>query len=173
MSLFNEWNDLLGGQTKGTIDAFWQEYSDAEIKIYKHILSHKGEHLKGKVGEFVDFFGVDKVIFVGFLDGIQTSLNSGELDMKKVTLDTEIDLDVNYEKLYYNMHKADADYLWSLGEWDGVLPEEKREEIYNEYRRSRTVHVEKRPGRNDPCHCGSGKKYKNCCLKKDQEGDRA
>jgi len=22
-------------------------------------------------------------------------------------------------------------------------------------------------GRNDPCHCGSGSKYKNCCLKKD------
>ncbi|HSZ59674.1 MAG TPA: SEC-C metal-binding domain-containing protein [Tepidisphaeraceae bacterium] len=24
-------------------------------------------------------------------------------------------------------------------------------------------------GRNDPCHCGSGKKYKKCCLAKDQE----
>jgi len=23
-------------------------------------------------------------------------------------------------------------------------------------------------GRNDPCHCGSGKKYKRCCLEKDQ-----
>jgi SWIM/SEC-C metal-binding protein len=23
--------------------------------------------------------------------------------------------------------------------------------------------VEKKPGRNDPCSCGSGKKYKNCC----------
>jgi len=23
-------------------------------------------------------------------------------------------------------------------------------------------------GRNDPCHCGSGKKYKKCCLKKDR-----
>lgn len=23
-------------------------------------------------------------------------------------------------------------------------------------------------GRNQPCHCGSGKKYKNCCLKKDR-----
>jgi len=23
------------------------------------------------------------------------------------------------------------------------------------------------PGRNDPCHCGSGKKYKNCCQGKD------
>ncbi|MBO4377675.1 MAG: SEC-C domain-containing protein, partial [Clostridia bacterium] len=25
------------------------------------------------------------------------------------------------------------------------------------------VKVDKRPGRNDPCPCGSGKKYKNCC----------
>lgn len=25
------------------------------------------------------------------------------------------------------------------------------------------VRVEKKPGRNDPCPCGSGKKYKNCC----------
>ena len=25
-----------------------------------------------------------------------------------------------------------------------------------------------RVGRNDPCPCGSGKKYKNCCLKKDR-----
>ena len=25
-----------------------------------------------------------------------------------------------------------------------------------------------RPGRNEPCHCGSGKKYKQCCLPKDE-----
>jgi len=24
-----------------------------------------------------------------------------------------------------------------------------------------------RPGRNEPCHCGSGRKYKQCCLEKD------
>ncbi|EKE0013769.1 MULTISPECIES: SEC-C metal-binding domain-containing protein [Enterobacteriaceae] len=23
----------------------------------------------------------------------------------------------------------------------------------------------KRPGRNEPCFCGSGKKYKKCCLR--------
>ena len=28
-------------------------------------------------------------------------------------------------------------------------------------------------GRNDPCHCGSGKKYKQCCLGKDEEKARA
>ncbi len=24
-----------------------------------------------------------------------------------------------------------------------------------------------KPGRNDPCHCGSGRKYKHCCYEKD------
>jgi SWIM/SEC-C metal-binding protein len=28
-----------------------------------------------------------------------------------------------------------------------------------------TVHVEKKAGRNDPCPCGSGKKFKKCCGK--------
>ncbi len=28
---------------------------------------------------------------------------------------------------------------------------------------NRTVHKAKKPGRNDPCPCGSGKKYKKCC----------
>jgi hypothetical protein len=31
-----------------------------------------------------------------------------------------------------------------------------------------------KPGRNDPCPCGSGKKYKKCCLPKDEaEADAA
>ncbi len=29
------------------------------------------------------------------------------------------------------------------------------------------------PGRNDPCPCGSGKKYKQCCLVKDEAKARA
>lgn len=29
--------------------------------------------------------------------------------------------------------------------------------------------LSKKLGRNDPCHCGSGKKYKKCCLDKDQK----
>jgi hypothetical protein len=27
-------------------------------------------------------------------------------------------------------------------------------------------------GRNDPCHCGSGRKYKQCCLAKDEAAER-
>lgn len=40
-------------------------------------------------------------------------------------MDSEIDLDIDFEKLYFNMHKADADYLWGLDEWNDVLSEEK------------------------------------------------
>ena len=29
-----------------------------------------------------------------------------------------------------------------------------------------------KPGRNDPCHCGSGNKYKKCCLAKDEAAAR-
>ncbi|HIP18649.1 MAG TPA: hypothetical protein EYG78_04860 [Sulfurovum sp.] len=28
------------------------------------------------------------------------------------------------------------------------------------------ISVEEKIGRNDPCPCGSGEKYKKCCLKK-------
>lgn len=30
-----------------------------------------------------------------------------------------------------------------------------------------------KPGRNDPCHCGSGNKYKKCCLAKDEAASKA
>src|SRR4051812_11772479 len=30
-----------------------------------------------------------------------------------------------------------------------------------------TALTSSRPGRNQPCHCGSGRKYKHCCLQKD------
>jgi len=30
-----------------------------------------------------------------------------------------------------------------------------------------------RPRRNDPCRCGSGRKYKQCCLDKDEAALRA
>lgn len=36
------------------------------------------------------------------------------------------------------------------------------------------VALERRqPGRNDPCHCGSRRKYKQCCLDKDEAVARA
>ena len=37
------------------------------------------------------------------------------------------------------------------------------------YENSKIIELKPKIGRNDLCYCGSGKKYKNCCSKKDQE----
>jgi tetratricopeptide (TPR) repeat protein len=34
------------------------------------------------------------------------------------------------------------------------------------------MHMATKTGRNDPCPCGSGKKYKQCCLRKEEEAER-
>ena len=52
--------------------------------------------------------------------------------------------------------------------------DEQAHQLYNEGRyddalleSATTTHNERRKvGRNDPCPCGSGKKYKKCCLNK-------
>jgi hypothetical protein len=36
-----------------------------------------------------------------------------------------------------------------------------------------TTQAVARPGRNEPCRCGSGRKYKHCCLAKDEKKDAA
>jgi preprotein translocase subunit SecA len=36
-------------------------------------------------------------------------------------------------------------------------------------KKSKTVVKEKEPGRNDPCPCGSGKKYKKCCGRNESD----
>ena len=36
-----------------------------------------------------------------------------------------------------------------------------------------TAKTPARPGRNEPCYCGSGRKYKQCCLEKDEAADAA
>lgn len=38
----------------------------------------------------------------------------------------------------------------------------------NETARKKPIRRVEKVGRNDPCPCGSGKKYKNCCLKKEK-----
>lgn len=164
MSLYQEWKDLIENQSEETFEEFWKEYSGAETRIYTHILTNHQEHLTGTVAELAEKFECSKVIFTGFLDGINSSLNA-EVDLEAVADDTSIDLDIDFEKLFFNMLKAEADYLFTLEQWEAVLSEEKRIEIVKEFKRSRTVRAEKKPGRNDPCPCGSGKKYKKCCGK--------
>ena len=76
MTLFEQWKDLIENQTEETFRDFWEEYSGAETKIYSDILDKPEEKMTGTLGELAAKYEVRPVIFMGFLDGIQTSLNN-------------------------------------------------------------------------------------------------
>ena len=99
---------------------------------------------------------------MGFFDGINESLKN-PYDLEEIEEDTELILDMDLEKLYYNMLDAKAEYLYTLSQWEGIFSDEKRKELQKNFRESRIVKNENKVGRNDPCPCGSGKKYKKCC----------
>ena len=100
----------------------------------------------------------------GFLDGINDSLVVPN-PIEEMEEDTVVSLAFDKEKLYKNMVAAKAEWLYELPQWDAVLSEEKRKELYKEQKRSTTIVKEKKVGRNEPCPCGSGRKYKQCCGK--------
>ena len=171
MTYYETWIDNsenVKDQTSYTqyINAYYVMERDAYDKILSAYPDNK-EFTSGKASELAAKLGFNKEtmdIFVGFLDGIQTSLKN-EIDVEKVDDDTEIDLDIDYEKLYYNMRDAKAKWLFNLSSWKNVLDENQTAQIAREYREANIAHSNK-VGRNDPCPCGSGKKYKNCCGKK-------
>ena len=103
----------------------------------------------------------------GFLDGIDESLQDGiDNQIEEMEENSEVSLAFDKEKLYKNMVGAKADWLYELPEWDEIFTPEAKDALYKEQRRSTTIVRDgKKVGRNDPCPCGSGKKYKKCCGK--------
>ena len=166
MSIYEKWQDLINNQSEKDFEKFWDEYSSAEVKIYNDILSNPSKTVTGTFGELMSGYGVSDVMFMGFLDGVGSSLKNGFDPEGLKTMDegSPVEIIVDFEVLYRNMLAAEAEHLYTIEAWDGLLTETRREEITKEYKRSTTVVKEKTPGRNDPCFCGSGKKYKKCCM---------
>jgi hypothetical protein len=162
MTLYEQWQNLIDNQTDESFAEFWEKYSSTEKRIYSVILDQPKKKVTGTFKELAEKYDADPVIFMGFLDGINTSLKKGQ-DFQSFDENSEIKLDIDYEKLYFNMLEAKADYLYTLPQWDAILSEDERQEIVKAHKKSKTVVKEKEPGRNDPCPCGSGKKYKKCC----------
>ena len=163
MSLYSDWKEIAEqerGQAEN--DKFWNDYFDLEAENYIKILSNHEHVFSGKLAELADEFGMDDVTFTGFLDGINTSLKE-RLELEHIKPSSQIALDVDFEKLFYNMHAARAGWLYELDEWDDVLTAARRKEIAKEYRASLMYTKPDNVGRNDACPCGSGKKYKKCC----------
>lgn len=164
MSLLEQWRTMAYEQQTDarTQEMFWANYFNYEKGIYEQILKTPDEPVKGTVKELAEKYNVELMLMVGFLDGINDSLKTPN-PIETMEEDTEVSLDYDTELLYKNMVGARADWLYELPEWDALIDAERRKVLYKEQKLSTTVVKGKKIGRNDPCPCGSGKKYKQCC----------
>lgn len=164
MSLLQTWRDMAydANADKKKLQLFWANYFNIEKGIYEKILSNPDEVVTGTVKELAEKFGVDVMTMVGYLDGINESLKEPN-PIEEMDENTVVNLGYDLELLYRNMVEADADWLYNLPQWDNLIAADRRKELYLLQKKSHTIVKDKKIGRNDPCPCGSGKKYKKCC----------
>ncbi|MCI8835127.1 MAG: SEC-C domain-containing protein [Ruminococcus sp.] len=163
-SLLERWRAVAYNQeqSKEQLQKFWGSYFEIEKGVYEQLLTEPDTEVRGTVKELAEKYNMDVMTMVGFLDGINDSLKEAN-PIETMEEDTEVSLAFDKEKLYKNMVDAKADWLYELPQWESIYDEETRKRLYREQKQSGTIRKEKKIGRNDPCPCGSGKKYKKCC----------
>lgn len=167
MTLLENWRNLAYGDglNDKERDDLWAGYFTVEKGIYANILDNPAEVIQGTLKELAEKYDTEVLLMTGFLDGINESLKGYENPLDTMEEDTAVKIEIDPEKLYYNMVEAKAEWLYTLPQWDAILTEEKRKELYKQQKASGTIRKDKKVGRNDPCPCGSGQKYKKCCGK--------
>lgn len=166
MGLLQDWREYAYGVDINSKagKAIWDKYFKQEKGVYEQLLSDPSVVVSGTVQELADRYQMELQYMVGFLDGINESLKEPN-PIEEMDADTQVRIEIDVEKLYYNMVEAKAEWLYEMPEWDHILTPERRKELFREQKKSGTIVKEKKIGRNDPCPCGSGKKYKHCCGK--------
>ena len=169
MALLQEWQKIAYNEkaNQGDLQRFWQRYFLLEKGVYEKLLTNPDEVVEGTVKELAEKYNLSVMEMTGFLDGINDSLIE-QNPIETMEEDTHVSLAFDKKRLYMNMVDAKADWLYELPMWDNIFDKETKRELYLEQKKSGTVIVGKKVGRNDPCPCGSGKKYKKCCMNKEQ-----
>ena len=164
MALLEEWQKIAYDQQadRGKLQKFWQRYFMLEKGVYEKLLTNPDEKVEGTVKELAEKYDLSIMDMTGFLDGINDSLVTPN-PIDTMEEDTKVSLAFDKEKLYKNIVDAKADWLYELPQWDEIFDADTKRKLYLEQKKSGTVVVGKKVGRNDPCPCGSGKKYKFCC----------
>ncbi len=165
-TLLEQWRTIAYNESsdRGQLQQFWGAYFKIERSIYEQLLTNPDEEVKGTVKELADKYNLSVLEMTGFLDGINDSLVEAN-PIETMEEDTVVSLKFDKERLYKNMVDAKADWLYELPQWEAIFDEATRKALYLEQKKSGTIIKEKKIGRNDPCPCGSGKKYKKCCGK--------
>jgi len=163
MALTDQWKRIAFDQRGNPVKHIWDEFSAKEKAAYILILNEKISNFEGTAKELADKLGMSNLHLVAFLDGIQECVDNLP-SIPSIEDDTEIKLNIEFDRLYKQMVAYKAEELYNLEEWSNIFTEEEQKTLYTEQKRSHTVvRNEAKTGRNSLCSCGSNKKYKKCC----------
>ena len=164
MALLDEWKKIAYDESVGQAELkkIWATYFQAEKEIYAQLLKNPDEVVRGTVRELADRYHVPVLTMTGFLDGINDSLLEKN-PIEELEEDTQVNLGFDKALLYKNMVAADAEWLYNLEECKEIFDDDTRKALYKEQKTSTTIVKDAKIYPNDPCPCGSGKKYKKCC----------
>ena len=77
MALYEAWKkEAYEPKSEAEYENFWKEYLPKEQTIYEYILSNRDETVSGTLKELAERFEIDTKTFIGFMDGINSSLVS-------------------------------------------------------------------------------------------------
>ena len=163
MPLIDAWKRVAYDTTGQPVTRVWDELHAKEKNIYISILRDKQTKVKGTVLELSEKYKMTPIQVYGFLDGIHEAIDTLP-SLETIVEETEIAFNIDFERLYKQMVEYRAETLYLLLEWDEIFTKEEQKQFYTEQKKSHTiVRNEEKKGRNNPCPCGSGKKYKKCC----------
>lgn len=132
----------------------FKKYKGLGLEVDK--ANHKMYELKEELNSYLNSLDVNKVRKEYFLGTLLILLNANiysEEFLKELCHENNFSLT---KKQFENVYNIIDKYKNDIPIW-----------IYNGYtkREVNSMPKEKKVGRNDPCPCGSGKKYKKCCGK--------
>ena len=163
MNLHDAWKRLAFNQQGEPVKHVWDEYLSAERSVYEKILKTKRALIEGTVSGIAEELGFTPTQAAAFIDGVHECVD-GLPPIEDLEDETKVKIEFDFARLYKQMVEYKAEALYSLPEWTNIFTAEEQKQLYTEQKKSHTVvRNEAKVGRNDPCPCGSGKKYKKCC----------
>lgn len=165
----DELEDHFYQPTKNDIQYYSKHPFDRRTLTYKKLKRHVIKNVKK---EEVDFVMGTIVTSIQKGTGLQSIINYfAHYGLWEFRSQKQLE---DFAELYFDLHNDSR--LWELGGFTSIemneqfgddgVPGEFEARIVSS-RETRPKKQKEKFGRNDPCPCGSGKKYKKCCMKKD------
>ncbi len=180
----NAYNKAVVGENLAKVISFQPEKRTYYIQQYRELLQHCIKYAEDEDLIDTEFLGfvISDITDLGFHELLPEIKQLFELEIvgfwicghyKDIANDikkprnfnlefTNKDIYARYDELKKYEQENDED-------WDDELEEVYDEELLNRFLENDFQQPIEKPakiGRNDPCPCGSGKKYKKCCLNK-------